>query len=127
MNHLPLNSMKPRQFNRKNNTIDMKLSKKKKKKKNWIVRFYRGSVFVGHCTSNDLITHFFEFITNLKLNLNYLLNVGLDGPVVNKSFEVKLKQQLKKWKSSLFLFYGSCCLHTIVNNGFQKQSPGGVL
>ena len=32
MNHLPLNSMKPRQFNRKNNTIDMKLSKKKKKK-----------------------------------------------------------------------------------------------
>ena len=31
MNHLPLNSMKPRQFNRKNNTIDMKLSKKKKK------------------------------------------------------------------------------------------------
>ena len=33
MNHLPLNSMKPRQFNRKNNTIDMKLTFKKKKKK----------------------------------------------------------------------------------------------
>ena len=32
MNHLPLNSMKPRQFNRKNNTIDMKLTFKKKKK-----------------------------------------------------------------------------------------------
>ena len=46
---------------------------------------YSGFTLVGHCTSKDLITHVFEFITNLKLNVDYLLNIGRDGAAKNKS------------------------------------------
>lgn len=49
------------------------------KKINRNVTLYCGFTLVGHCTSKDLRTHVFEFITNLKLNVDYLLNIGTDG------------------------------------------------
>ena len=56
-----------------------------------IVTEYCGSLFVGHCTSDDLVNHFFVFMEKLKLNLLLVLALGMDGPSVNRSFEKKVK------------------------------------
>ena len=45
---------------------------------------YVGSLFVGHCPANDLVQHIYHFIEELQLSLDNLLNIGMDGPSVNK-------------------------------------------
>ena len=80
---------------------------------------YTGSLFVGHCTHSDLVDHFYHFMTNLQLRTDYLLNLGMDGPNVNKAFERDLINDLQKKGSKTFLSIGTCLLHT-VNNTFGK-------
>ena len=48
-----------------------------------ITTSYCGSLFLGHCSAADLINHFFHFIEDLELDVNNLLNIGMDGPSVN--------------------------------------------
>ena len=56
------------------------------KKLRKIVTLYCGTLFDGHCTADDLVDHFFEFVRDLGLYFNLLLALGIDGPNVNKSF-----------------------------------------
>ena len=49
-----------------------------------IVTSYCGFLFVGHCTADDLVDHFYEFLRDLGLDLNLLLVLGIDSPNVNK-------------------------------------------
>ena len=55
-----------------------------------IVTCYCGSLFVGHCTAEHLLDHFFHFMKNLNLDSDFLISISMDGPNVNKSFEKKL-------------------------------------
>ena len=86
-----------------------------------IVTEYCGSLFVGHCTSDDLVNQFFhavtEFMQKLKLNLSLLLALGMDGPSVNRSFEKRLKACLEENCATQILDIGTCSQH-IVNNVF---------
>ena len=84
-----------------------------------IVTEYRGSLFVGHCTSDDLVNHFFEFMDKLKLNLSLLLVLGMNGPSVNRSFVKKLKARLEENYATQILDIRTCSLH-IVNNTFLE-------
>jgi hypothetical protein len=84
-----------------------------------ITTSYCGSLFLGHCSAADLVNHFFHFIEDLKLNINNLLNIGMDGPNVNKKFERELLEQFENNDISKFITIGSCALHT-VNNAFGK-------
>ena len=45
-----------------------------------VVTAFCGSLFVGHCTAEDLVSHFFEFIKRCKLNPCYLLSLGPSIP-----------------------------------------------
>lgn len=55
---------------------------------------------------------------NLKLDTNFHIGLGMDGPNVNKSFEKLLVNKLESEKGCSFLSkLGYCVLH-IVNNGF---------
>lgn len=56
------------------------------KKKNFIVNNYPHSLYLGHCTANDLKDHFFEIFRTMNFDLKYLLQISMDGPNVNLSF-----------------------------------------
>ena len=91
-------------------------SKKEKK----VSTRYVGSLFVGRCTHADLLDHFFTFMEDLKLNTDFLIGLGMDGPSVNKAFEESLIDKLEKEKGNSFLAkIGFCVLHT-VNNSFGE-------
>ena len=83
-----------------------------------IVHSYCGSLFVGHCTTLDLVGHYEEFVKQLDIDSKFLLHFGMDGPNVNLSFEDKLTQKLSEVDIS-FLKLGSWSLHP-VHSAFQK-------
>ena len=83
-----------------------------------VITRYAESLFVGKCCDADLLDHFFKFMENLKLDTNFHIGLGMDGPNVNKSFEKLLVNKLESEKGCSFLSkLGYCVLH-IVNNGF---------
>lgn len=84
-----------------------------------IVTSYCGSLFVGHCLAEDLIKHFYEFMSRCGLDVKKLLHIGMDGPSVNKKFERMLLQSLEKNESTTFICIGTCSLH-IANNAFGE-------
>ena len=73
---------------------------------------YCGSLFVGHCTSDDLVEHLLTFINELSLDTRYLLHIGMDGPNVNLAFSRKLDEMLSK-KDISFFNIGTCSLHPV--------------
>ena len=75
-----------------------------------VVSAYAGSLFVGHCNADDLVEHYNNFIDKLELKSDYFLNLGMDGPNVNLSFENKLESTLESINTS-FLRIGTCSLH----------------
>ena len=83
-----------------------------------VITVYCGSLFVGHCTSKDLLNHFYAFIESLKLSTSWLINTGMDGPTVNQSFLKQLKDELQK-NGHTIIDIGSCPLH-IANNSFKS-------
>ena len=83
---------------------------------------YCGSLFVGHCTTDDLVDHFFEFVSDLGLDLNLLLALGIDGPNINKSSKSKLAEELQKRGATHFLDVSIFSVY-IANNAF---SEGGI-
>ena len=86
---------------------------------NQITCSYVGSLFVGRCPAKALLDHFYHFIEELKLDLDNLLNLGMDGPNVNKLFATELMEELEHDNSTSFIYNGGCTLHT-VHNGFGK-------
>ena len=80
---------------------------------------YFGTLFVGRCSSEDMITHFHDFFKEKSLNVKYLLNLGMDGPNVNIAFKNLLIDDLINNHETKFIYLGTCALHT-VNNAFGK-------
>ena len=66
------------------------------KKLSNIVTLYFGALFVGHCTTDDLVDHFFEFVRDLGLDFNLLVALGIGDPNVSKSFKSKLAEECQK-------------------------------
>ena len=66
-----------------------------------------------------LLTIFFEFIRDLRLDFNLLLALGIVGPNVNKSFKSKLAEELQKRGATLFLDIGTRSIN-IANNAFLE-------
>lgn len=64
------------------------------RKHNRIINHYAGSLLLGHCTADNLKTHFFEFMASLKCNINSLIHIGMDGPNVNLAFQRSLEKEL---------------------------------
>ena len=88
------------------------------KKRNRVESRYCGSLFVGHCKTEDLIEHFKHSVDKMKWNLGYLLHLGMDGPAVNLSFQTRLTNTLFE-NNKVLLDIGTCCLH-MTHNGFSK-------
>ena len=74
---------------------------------------YCGSLFVGKCSADDLVVHFYEFVRKAGLDTAYMIGLGMDGPNVNLLFQTKLLAQVN------IITVGTCSLHT-VNTGFGK-------
>ena len=83
------------------------------------VHSYCGLLFVGNCTTVNLVEHYEEFVKQLDIDFKFLLHFGMDEPNVNLSFEDKLTQKLCEVDTS-FLKLGSCSLHPI-HSAFQKE------
>ena len=56
-------------------------------KENRVITAYCGSLFVGQCIAEGLVSHFNEFGIVMKWDPKYLLHIGMDCPNVNLSFE----------------------------------------
>ena len=82
-----------------------------------VITVFMGSLFVGHCKDQDLLDHFYAFMKDFELDTDYCLALGMDGPNVNKSFERKLRKDLKSNFNVSMLDLGTCPLH-IVNNSY---------
>ena len=102
------------------------------KRSDSIVHSYCGSLFVGHCTTVDLVEHYEKFVKQLDIDSKFLLNFGMYGPNVNLSFEDKLTQKLPEVDTS-FLKLGSCSLHPVhsafqmgIKQLFQRQVPSAA-
>ena len=67
-----------------------------------IVTLYYGSFFFGHCTADDQVDHFNEFVRDFGFDFKLLLALGINGPNVNKSFESKLAEELRKIGATTF-------------------------
>ena len=76
-------------------------------------------MFFGHCTADDLVDHFFEFVRDLGLDFKLLLALGINDPNVNKSYKSKLAEEPQKRGATHFLDVGTCSIH-IVNNAFVE-------
>ena len=87
--------------------------------RNLVTSVYCGSIFVGHCTSNDLVHHFNTTCQEMKWKPDLLLQIGMDGPSVNIKFEKELTAAINKLHGVSPINLGSCGLHQ-THNAFRK-------
>ena len=81
-------------------------------------QIYCGSLFVGHCTNEDLLEHFDYFVKEMHCDHFFLLHLGMDVSSVNLAFQKGLQVQLFE-ENSTFPDISTCPLHNI-HNGFSK-------
>ena len=79
------------------------------------VRYY-GSSFHGHCKANDLLEHFNEL--TMKLKLEDLYQISVDGPNVNKKFYEDFSRKFGDENYQKLIHIGSYSLH-IVDGAFR--------
>lgn len=89
------------------------------KRFNNIVDRYCGSLFLGHCDANQLVKNFFTFALNMDWNSFYLIQLSMDGPRTNLSFEKKMVEKLKQNNGKTIIDIGTCPLHQ-VHNSYEK-------
>ncbi|GBN08520.1 hypothetical protein AVEN_113923-1 [Araneus ventricosus] len=77
---------------------------------------YLTSTFIGHSTSEDLLSAFYECV--VKLDLSKVLQISMDGPSVNWKFYSSLQENLSREYGIQSLTLGTCGLH-ILNNSFK--------
>ena len=80
-----------------------------------IVNSYCGSLFVGHCANKNIVERFEHFGEDMKWNPSHLLQLGMDGPKVNLSFQGKLFKSLEDKSDTSFLEIGTCPLQNVFN------------
>ena len=85
-----------------------------------IVNTFCKSLCVGHCASDHLVDHFNTFLKDLDLDYIYLLQVCMDGPNVNLSFEKKLRSFMETNNRTSFPDVCNCSLHP-VHTAFRKK------
>lgn len=83
-----------------------------------IVDRYCGSLFLGHCDAEHLVNTFFDFGKRMEWEIEWLLQIMMDGPRVNLSFERKLVDSLNRTNEKSMIDIGTCNLHK-VNNGYK--------
>lgn len=84
-----------------------------------IVDRYCGSLFLGHCDADQLVTNFCSFGKKMDWEIDYLLQIMMDGPRTNLSFYKKLVNKLNKENKKSIIDIGTCSLHK-VHNAFEK-------
>lgn len=84
-----------------------------------IINHYAGSLFLGHCTAEQLKDHFMAFMHKLKCDIQFLLHIGMDGPNVNLAFQRILEKELQDLHGKQILKIGTCSLHP-VHTAFTK-------
>lgn len=77
---------------------------------------YFDSAFLGHSTSEDLVSNLYAIVKNFSLPK--LLQISMDGPNVNWKFFKTLQSDIEKEFYTKCANVGSCGLH-IVNNAFR--------
>ena len=92
---------------------------------NWSKKFrcikmsYHGIIMLDHDPAKTLLEHFLEFVDKVKLQLQLILHLGMDGPNVNLRFKQLLNTSLEvKNLNTSILLIGTCPLH-IVHNAFR--------
>ena len=78
-----------------------------------------GSLFIGHCASENLLDHYKIFTEKVNLDSSFLLYLGMHGTGVNLLFEEKLIDNLKGETGKHFLKLGSFSLHSVYT-AFRK-------
>ena len=56
---------------------------------------YCGSLFIGHCASENVLDHYKTFTEKMNLDSSFLLHLGMDGTNVTLLFEEKRIDNLK--------------------------------
>ena len=80
---------------------------------------YYGTIILDHGPAKTLLEHFLEFVDKVKLQLQLILHLGMDGPNVNLRFKQLLNTSLEvKNLNTSILLIGTCPLH-IVHNAFR--------
>ena len=85
-----------------------------------IATSYCGSLFVGHCSAEDMLEQILKFIRRLGLNTALFIHLGMECSSVNKSFVKKRIGCFEKDYQITFLTLRSWALH-IVNSAFRKS------
>lgn len=75
--------------------------------------------FVQHAKATDIVSHLHKAISDCKLDINYLLMIGSDGPNVNKKVKSLLNTELMLTRKTGLMDIGTCNLH-VINNAFLK-------
>ena len=83
---------------------------------NLVKTHYLNSQFMGHCTSEEMVTHFKNGIDGV--DLKSVLQLSMDGPNVNWRFYDVMQEDVKSRYQVGLLNIGSCGLH-IVNGAFK--------
>ena len=78
-----------------------------------VTNTYAGSLFMGPCTTDDLVIQFYKIVQPLDLKGVNLLHLGMDGPRVNPKFEKELEALLHEKADILVLLLGTCPLHPV--------------
>ena len=65
------------------------------------IKIYCGTIMVDHCHSKKFGKHFLKFMDKVKLQLQLILQLSIDGPNVNLRSEECLNASLEMKKSYL--------------------------
>ena len=86
---------------------------------NLLLSRYCGSLFVGHCSSKQLVEHFQEFQSQMSWDSSYLLHFGMDGPNVNLKFQKDVQEMFLETLQKKLLDIDTCTLHK-VHTSFRR-------
>ena len=84
---------------------------------------FGGSLFVGHCRSDQLVEHYGKFATDIEWGSSYVLLLGMDESTVNVKFQQDLKTHFKEFYNKEFLDIDTYTLHkvrTVFKKGVQQ-------
>ena len=86
-----------------------------------------GTLFVGKCTAQDLLDDLKIIMGKLRLEMEYILSLGMGGPNVNINFFEMLNDLLQA-KGKTLIDAGTCSLHTnAFGEGLKQLSFEGEL
>ena len=61
-----------------------------------VITRYFGSMFMGHVTATDMVSHFNKAVFDQLPRVDNLLQISMDGPNVNWAFYDTVQEQIQK-------------------------------